>query len=334
MRSVYILLLPDVHMLDLAGPLQILCSVRELGIAPLTVRCVSFEPSVLAYQEVMLSNLGPPPDQLKDRDSVFVIGSKLRTTLTSSHIWRESAAWLANISKPSPIHRITVAAVCTGAFLLGEAGLLDDRLCTTHHNFVKPLRKRFARATVLDNRVFVRDGNVWTTAGVASGIDLALHLIAKSFGDEAAIQVARENVVPFRRFLGDPVLSENLRSRSHANQLVHSVQDSISKEHLALSISGPEFARAFGVTARHLSTLFRRETGLTLKQYQLSMRLSRARELLRSSSLSIEVIAMQSGFSTVQAFRLQWDKTEPNTPSKYRLRHARQSEVDATIDHG
>ncbi|WER48190.1 helix-turn-helix domain-containing protein [Cupriavidus sp. WKF15] len=318
MRTAYFLMLPGIHMLDLAGPLQILATVAELGLGKLAVRCVGPHSSVQAFQGVELGRVGPLPARLLPGDLVLAIGSKMTDTLTRSPAWRDTADWLraAACAPDRPI----VAAVCTGAYLLGDAGLLDGRLCTTHYAHVGRLRARHPRASVIDNRIFVSDGNIWTSAGVASGIDMALQLVADVFGDEAAIRVARENVVPFRRFGSDPELDSKFRSRSHGNALVHAVQDAISTD-LAVSVSDPSFAQTFATSVRHLSRVFARETGLTPKQYQLALRMDKARRLLEASSLPIDDIAGQCGFASVQAFRSCWNKAEPMTPGEFR--HAR-----------
>ncbi|MBP0631787.1 MULTISPECIES: helix-turn-helix domain-containing protein [unclassified Cupriavidus] len=318
MTNAYLLVLPKVHMLDLGGPLQILSSVSELGIAPLRVRCAGPHSSVTSFQGPALGQVERLPARVAPGDVVLAIGSKLLDTLTTSPAWRDSAAWLRETFADGRNADVQVGAVCTGAFLLGAAGLLDGRLCTTHHAHTRRLRARHPAASVVDNRVFVRDGNMWTSAGVASGIDLALRLVADAYGDDAAIAVARDNVVPFRRFSGDPQLAPQFRARSHGNALVHAVQDAIARE-LDANVADPRFADRFAISVRHLSRIFHEETGLTPKQYQLTLRMARARKLLASSSLAVEEIALKSGFASVQAFRACWNKAEPATPSAYRL---------------
>lgn len=325
MTTAYFLVLPNVHMLDLGGPLQILSSVAELGLAPLTVRCVGPHSSVTSFQGPALGRVERLPARLEAGDVVIAVGSKLLDTLTTSTAWHDSAAWLRESFGEGRNGGVQVAAVCTGAFLLGAAGLLDGRLCTTHHAHIKRLRARHPDASVIDNRVFVRDGNVWTSAGVASGIDLALRLVANACGDEAAIAVARDNVVPFRRFGADPQLEPQFSARSHGNPLVHAVQDAISRD-LEANVADPRFAQRFAVSVRHLSRLFHEETGLTPKQYQLTLRMARARKLLAASTLPVEAIALKSGFASVQAFRACWNKGEAGTPSAYRQASTRSAE--------
>ncbi len=328
MKSAHFLVLPAVHILDLAGPLQILSSVQELGIAPLSVRCIGPHSSVRAFENVLLGEVAPLPTQVGIGDVVMVIGSKLHPSLRSSEGWRQAAAWLRRLARTDGTPPPTIAAVCTGAFLLGDAGWLDGRSCTTHHSLQARLRKAHPRANVLDNRVFVRDGPLWSSAGVASGIDMALNLVAQHFGDEAAIRVARENVVPFRRFSADPELALQFRTRSHANQLIHAVQDAIAQD-LTLPLADPAFAQRFCVSTRHLGRLFVQELGMSPKHYQLSLRMARARELLAASDLSIDAIASQCGFASVQAFRAQWGKRTALSPSAFRLQQRRGAQTVA-----
>ncbi|WP_427313370.1 GlxA family transcriptional regulator [Cupriavidus sp. H39] len=317
MRCAYFLVLPGVHMLDLAGPLQVLSTVSELGIGQLSIQCVGPHSNVQAFQGIVLSRIEEFPARVTGHDLILVIGSKLQDALMASQPWHDAADWLRSLFTERRRPEVTIAAVCTGAFLLGDAGLLDGRLCTTHHAFIRKLRARQPNASVIDNRVFVRDGNVWTSAGVASGIDLALRLVAETFGDEAAIRVARENVVPFRRFGNDPELDSQFQARSHGNQLVHTIQDAISG-HLDASVSDARFAGSFALSVRHLSRLFVQETGITPKQYQLALRMARARKLLTDSTLSVEEISVKSGFGSVQAFRSCWNKFESMTPTRFR----------------
>jgi transcriptional regulator GlxA family with amidase domain len=198
-KHAYFLVLPNLHMLDLAGPLQIIATLKEVGIADVDVECIGPQRAVQSFQNVMLREIQPLPLRLRSTDALFVIGSKLDTALMASASWREAVAWLSErvvASADGPL----VGSICTGTFLLAQAGLLDGRFCTTHHRFMQQLRTGFPAVHVLDNRVCVRDGNIWSSAGVASGIDLALQVVAQEFGEGAAIRVARENSVHLRRF--------------------------------------------------------------------------------------------------------------------------------------
>lgn len=320
LKRAYFLVLPNVHVLDLAGPLQIIATLRELGLAQVSVECIGPRPTVQAFQNVALREIRPLPPRLVKGDMLFVIGSKLDDVFMRSQPWNEAVEWLRSRATDigSALH---VCGICTGTFLLAQAGLLDGKVCTTHHHFVCQLRHRFPDVHVVENRVLVRDGTAWTSAGVACGIDLALHVIAQTYGDDAAIQVARENVVDFRRFGNDPELSAQLRYRAHGNQLVHAAQDAIGKS-LSTGVTCQAVVHGFGVSYRHLARAFVAEAGITMKRYQLQLRMELARRLVVDSKLTLERVVERCGFGSVQAFRANWDKHEVLSPSELR-KHAK-----------
>lgn len=324
MHTFHFLILPAVHLLDLAVPLQMLSSIKELGIAPAQVQCIGPHSSVKTLQCLGLTEIHSLPPRMCKQDTVVVVGGKMQDTSVPSRSWTDAVNWLSDLTPALMERDVTLAAVGTGAFLLGEAGLLDGRMCTTHHQFLSQLRRRYRKATVMENQTFVGDGNIWTSAGLGSGINLALRLVVRDFGDDAAIRVARENEVPFRRFDDDPPPATHSSLRSHSNNLVHSVQDAISKN-LGAQLSVGALAQKFAIGERQLSRLFALETGTTLKWYQLSLRMARARKLLISTNMSIKEVAANSGFASVQAFRVHWNKLENATPLEVRrereLRH-------------
>lgn len=323
MRHVYFLVLPNAHILDLAGPLQIVYTLIELGLADVKVECIGPVSALRFFQNAALSDVGPLPTRLRPGAVVFVIGSKLHSGLTNSRPWRDAAEWLSAHAANGD-HGLQVCGVCSGAFLLAASGLLDGRLCTTHHRLVPQLRKMRPAAHVIENRVFVRDHHVWTSAGVASGIDLALRMIAEAFGEDVAIQVSRENVSHFRSFGGDPEISASLRYRAHCNVLIHTVQDMISRD-LSERLNYEQLAKSVGCSGRHLARIFVAETGTTIKRFQIDLRMDRARQMLVGSNLSLDDVAEKSGFASVQAFRANWNRLESSPPSSFRERHLRKS---------
>lgn len=316
MKSVHFLMIPSAHVLDLAGPLQVIHSIGEIGAGTVDVRCIGPEVSVGAFQPLTLTDIRPLPHTLPPDAVLFVVGSKLTPALMRSSAWRKAVDWLARLGRERP-DGLRICGVCTGTFLLADAGLLDGRLCTTHHRFIARLRAASPKTTVLENRVFVEDGDLLTSAGVTSGIDLALHLVAQAFGEDVAIQVARENVVNFRRFGADPELSAATRYRAHGNQRIHAVQDAIATQ-LGGRVTIDELAAQAGLSERHLARLFLAETGVSIKQYQIALRMDLARRLMTSSRLSLENIAATCGYGSVQAFRANWNKHERLPPSLLR----------------
>lgn len=321
MKHAYFLILPNTHVLDLAGPLQIVTTIKELGIADVTVECIGPQSTVQTFQRLTLSDVHPLPARLRADSALFVIGSKLDAASMGSAVWKETAIWLHDRAMEAG-PGLTLCGVCTGSFLLAEAGLLDGRLCTTHHNFIRQLKRARPAINVVENRLYVQDRNIWTSAGVTSGVDLALQVVASAFGNEAAIRVARENVVNFRRFGGDPGLSAALRYRAHCNARIHAVQDAIAKD-LSRRLTCGELAQLVNVSARHLARVFAGETGVTVQQFQTELRMDLARKLLTGSTLSLEGIAEQCGFGSVQALRANWNKREACLPSAVRAAQSR-----------
>lgn len=316
MKRVYFLVLPDLHMLDLAGPLQVIDTLRELGLARISALCIGPSARVRSFQGLVLEDVRPLPSRLVKGDVLFVIGSKLTVEVIRSRPWQDALHWLREVTAQAP-ESVRICSVCTGSFLLAQAGLLDGRLCTTHHGFTERLQREFPLAHVLENRLLVKHGRFITSAGVASGIDMALNLVTEAFGCEVGLKVARENVVQFRRFGNDPELSFALRYRSHGNRRIHEIQDLLS-EHLSDNPGSEALAERFGISYRHLARIFRAETGITMKQYQVELRMELARRLIIDSRLSLERIVEHCGFGSAQAFRSNWNKRETLSPSEFR----------------
>lgn len=224
-----------------------------------------------------------------------------------------TAEWLGEtlhehlyVQPPSVPHRLVT--ICSGTLLAARAGLLNNRRCTTHHELVDVLRTLAPQAQVVDNRVFVVDGPLASSAGITAGIDLALHLIAEECGDALAASVAEDMVVYLRRSTRDPELSPFLAHRRHLHSAVHRVQDAVSNEPdrdwdmAALAALG-------NVTPRHLLRLFVRHAGLSPLHFLQSIRLERAQQSLEhgaSVTRAAEVAGFRSGLHLRRAWRRQW----------------------------
>lgn len=194
-----------------------------------------------------------------------------------------------------------MASVCAGADALGRAGLLDGRRCTTHHDFQDELARRYPRASVVRDVLYVVDDRVVTSAGIASGIDLALHIIATRHGAAAAARIARAMVVFCRRNGNDQQASAMLRHRDHLSDVVHRAQDLIDAnftDRLPLA----KVAAECGVSERTLTRLFVRATGLTPLRYQQALRLERAEHLIGQGA-TVEAAARAAGFADARMLR-------------------------------
>lgn len=307
MPQIVFVLVPRLHLLDLAGPAQVFSTAADLG-HDWRLHYVAEHTEIATAQGVgVRAELDWP--RLGPDDLVLVPG------------WRSPPLTDGPAVTEATAHRLrehharggTVASVCSGAYVLGQAGLLDGRRCTTHHVLQDDLAKRFRAAEVVRDVLYVEDGRVVTSAGIASGIDLALHLIAVRHGPAVAARIARSLVV-FARRNGDAAQeSVMLRHRSHLSDVVHRVQDLIDErfhENLRLT----ELAAYGGVSARTLTRSFTETTGLTPLKYQQTLRTERAVHLIDQGT-SAETAARQVGFADARMLRRLRSRTPvPKSP--------------------
>lgn len=297
MPTVVFLLAPGVHLLDLAGPAQAFSSAADYG-QDYTLRYVGEQEDVGTTQGVPLRAETAWPDLAAD-DLIVVPG--WRAPSADGRTRRKfSAATLARLRDHHGAGG-TVASVCAGAFALGEAGLLDGRRCTTHHDLQDALAAIYPRAAVVRDVLYVVDGAIVTSAGIASGIDLALHLLAVRHGPGFAARIAREMVVYARRNGDEQQDSAMLRHRSHVSDAVHRVQDVIDSRY-AERLPLAELAAAGGVSERTLTRLFDRVVGLTPLRYQQVLRVERAEHLIGHGA-TVEAAARAVGFEDARMLR-------------------------------
>jgi transcriptional regulator GlxA family with amidase domain len=292
---VVFLLIPQVHLLDLAGPAQVFSTAAAFG-HPFELWYVAEQPEVMTAQGLVLRAGVDWPDLHPD-DLVIVPGWRSRGLAHTGPLGASRLRRLADHHDGGG----TVASVCAGADALGRAGLLDGRRCTTHHDLQDELARRYPRAKVVRDVLYVVDGRVITSAGIASGIDLALHLVAAWHGPGAAARIAREMVVYARRNGDEPQASAMLRHRSHLSDTVHLVQDLIDArftERLRLA----DLAAASGVSQRTLTRLFGQATGMTPLRYQQLLRTERAEHLIGHGA-TVQAAARAAGFEDARMLR-------------------------------
>ncbi|MCB1888693.1 MAG: DJ-1/PfpI family protein [Rhodocyclaceae bacterium] len=295
--AIVFVLTPGALLLDYAGPAESLRMAGEMG-ADLTIAACGPSPSVEVSTGLSLGDLAPLPDHLPDGARVVVVGNAKEERDYARAEAARVVDWLAAL----PLGRVRVASICSGAILLARAGLLRGRACTTHHNLLGMLRAADPTARVLDDRIFVEDGPVLTSAGVTTGIDLALYLIERDHGAELAMAVARRMVVFARRGPADPQLSPWLAHRNHVHPAVHAVQDAISRDPVR-RWSMTELAALAHVSPRHLARLFKRHAGLNVPDYHQGLRLARARLLMADPRRSMEQVAEGAGFASARDLR-------------------------------
>jgi transcriptional regulator GlxA family with amidase domain len=218
---------------------------------------------------------------------------------------------------------IRIASICSGADVLANAGLLDDRRATTHWRTAEEFQRRHPSVQVDPNVLYVDDGNVLTSAGAASGIDLCLHLIRCDHGTEVANQVARSCVVPPHRDGGqaqyidrpmpNPALSSTAATRTWAlRRLETSLTLASMADHAAMSV-------------RTFTRRFREEVGVSPNRWIIQQRVELARRLLETSDLGVDLVAQRAGLGTAASLRLHMNATIGVSPSAYRRTFARPS---------
>jgi transcriptional regulator GlxA family with amidase domain len=293
--TVGFLLVPGLHLLDLAGPAQVFSTAADFGHG-YSLTYVSERADVPTAQGLTVHAETDLP-ALAPTDLLMVPGWRSPTLRGTGRLEAQTLDWVA-------AHHLaggTVASVCSGADVLGRAGLLDGRRCTTHHDLQDELARRYRRATVVRDVLYVVDGRVVTSAGIASGIDLALHLIAVRHGPAAAARIAREMVVYARRNGDEHQSSAMLRHRGHLSDAVHKIQDLIDQRY-AQRLPLADLADAGGVSERTLTRQFSRATGLTPLGYQQALRLERAEHLIGHGS-TVHAAARAVGFDDPRMLR-------------------------------
>jgi transcriptional regulator GlxA family with amidase domain len=296
--------LPEVEILDLAGPLQAFHEANRCG-AEYRIRTCGIVPRVRSEQGVWLSDLEPLPEPTAG-DLVLVPGVRLASMGVEA---ARAAGWIRRAHDAGA----QIASVCTGAFVLADAGLLGGRQCTTHWSRVDDLARRAPTAQVLRNRLFVRDGRITTSAGIASGIDMALWLVEEGWGPLVAGATAREMVVYLRRDSAHGQRSVYLEYRTHLHPGVHRVQDWLvthPAEPATLAVLG----RVAAMSPRNLTRAFRRATGISVQQFRSTVRLELARNLLNDPGLTVDGVAHQCGFDSARQLRRLWREAYGTSP--------------------
>lgn len=319
-QTVYFILPPRTLLLDVAGPAE------ALNMANRYQNDVRFElhyagPSAQLESSVglTLSGISKLPESPPQNAMIVVSGAGSGPENPAAEAARDAiAAWLRRVARPT--HRLVF--ICSGALLAARAGLLANRACTTHHDDCDELRRLAANAKVLDNRIYVTDGNVYTSAGVTAGIDLMLHVISEIAGPLCAVAVARNMVVYLRRTGADPQVSPWLEGRNHIHPVVHRVQDATAADparHWTLD----KLASIAHASPRHLTRLFQMHTGTTPLAYINCLRIALARQLLTNSQLTLDEVAERAGFGSSRHLRRIWQHYSATSPSRWRRTEAR-----------
>ncbi len=319
---ILVVLPPRATLLDIAGPLEVLGRANAVQEeVSFVVKFVGASSTIETSVGAVLAEIEPLPPELSDDSIIMIMGQVQRPLKGPMHVHKERdpgeekaiVDWL----KAKVTRRHKLVTICSGALFAARAGLLDGRSCTTHYMDCAELARIAPTANVLTNRLFVQDGEVYTCAGVTSGIDLTLYLLNQMIGRECTLAVARYLVVYLRRSGSDPQISPWLEGRNHIHPAIHRVQDAIAKDPTK-AWTRPQLASIAGASGRHLSRLFHEHVGMPIVDYRNRLRVALAHELLSHSQLDIENVAERAGFESTRQLRRAWGRVYTTSP-----RHAR-----------
>ncbi|MGX4694628.1 GlxA family transcriptional regulator [Streptomyces sp. JNUCC 63] len=317
-RRVVILVYSGAQTLDVSGPLEVFDTLNRLLPGPpgpgdgYRLQCLSPRPPSVPTSTGLVVQAEPLAAGEGAIDTLLVPGGwGLKDALADPSL----IAWIRSAAARSR----RVVSVCGGAFLLAEAGLLDGRRATTHWAFCEEMARRYPNVAVDPEPIFVRDGPYVTSAGVSTGIDMALALVEADHGAAYALQVAKFLVLYFKRPGGQAQFSMALDAQLTDQEPIRAVQDWIQENlHRALPVS--ELADRASMSPRHFARVFRRAVGTTPGQYVRQMRIVRARQLLEVSELSVGQIAGRCGFTSTETFLRAFSALVGVTPAQYRQR--------------
>jgi transcriptional regulator GlxA family with amidase domain len=312
-RRIIVVAVPPVDELDLVGPLQVFNSVNRLvGRTVYTIEVVTnADRLTIAGEGGVLTFVA----RHHFKKVAGACDSVLLVCGLASRSVRDVAlsAWLRKMV--ADVRRL--GAVCVGAFLLAEAGLLNGRRATSHWRFGREFATRYPRVRVEHEPLWVKDGNIYTSAGISASIDLALAWVEEDCGAGVAHEAARELVLFLRRPGGQPQVSISLASQASDMSSIRELQIWIA-EHLDTKLSVEGLAERMSMSARNFERVFTREVGTTPSQYVLQTRVEAARRQLERTDKGLKQVASASGFGSVDVMRRAFLRLLAITPRRYR----------------
>jgi transcriptional regulator GlxA family with amidase domain len=315
-RVIDVLTYPAVQLLDVTGPVQVFASANDLvaaagGVPPYSIRVVAESGKGGTTSAGVALAAGPLTPGGEALDTLLVAGGEGAEAAAENPVLVE---WVQQRAEQAR----RVASVCTGAFLLAAAGLLDGRRAATHWKYCTRLAQRFPSVRVEPDPIFLRDGPIWTSAGVTAGIDLALALVEEDLGRSVALAVARYLVVFLKRPGGQAQFSATLALQA-AEDKFGALHDWINS-HVADDLSLSVLADQAGMSERSFSRHYAEATGQTPARAVERLRVEAARRLLSESRIPVKRIAQRCGFGSEETLRRSFVRLLAVTPQDYRDR--------------
>jgi transcriptional regulator GlxA family with amidase domain len=303
-----VLVFPDFQLLDAAGPI----SVFEIA-------------ARFAGQGASIKVLAATPGAVRSSSGVemlargFKPSGAITTLMVAGGEGVDAAARCAKtlaFVRANAKRGVRIASVCSGAYILAEAGLLDGRRATTHWRRTRHFLRAYPKIKLEPDRIFVRDGDIWSSAGISAGIDLALALVAEDFGEEIAQQTARQLVLYHRRSGGQSQFSSLLELKAPTGRFGPLL--TWAREHLDAPLTVENLAEQAGMSSRHFARAFIAETGTTPSKAVERLRIEVARQRVQSSSEAIERVAELTGFRDPERMRRAFIRAFGQPPQSLR----------------
>ena len=319
-RRILLLAAPGTQILDLVGPFQVFTRASEIAARSNPAGASLYSPEVVTTEPgMLLTSCGLRLEAHRSfrqvrgaADTLLVVGG------ASVEAGEEDAAVVESLRCMAPRLR-RIGSICTGAFLLARAGLLNGRRATTHWKYCDLLARRYPAVMVEPDPIYVFDGNVYASAGVTAGMDLALALVEQDAGSKLALDVARELVLYLRRPGGQSQFSTALTLQASDRQPFREL-GAWAVEHLRNDLSVAALAARVGMSPRNFARLFRAEMNMTPAKFVESLRLEAARRRLQESNASLESVATTCGFRNCDAMRSTFRRVLRVAPGEYRWR--------------
>jgi transcriptional regulator GlxA family with amidase domain len=303
-----ILVFPDFQLLDAAGPISVFEIAARFAGAPSSIRVLAVTPGVIRSSsgvEIFARGI----ESSRAISTLIVVGAE---TMPAAATSKRTLSFVRMMAKRG----VRVASVCSGAYILAEAGLLDGRRATTHWWNTRHFVSTYPKVKLEPDQIYVRDGNIWSSAGITAGIDLALAMVAEDFGEEVAKNTARQLVVYHRRSGGQSQFSSLLELKGPGGRFGPLL--AWAREHLDAPLTVEDLAEQAGMSSRHFTRAFVAETGSTPSKAVERLRIEVARQRVQSSVEAIERVAQLTGFRDPDRMRRAFIRTFGQTPQSLR----------------
>jgi len=315
-RRIIVLLLGKVHLLDLAGPIQVFYEARSLCKVPIDIIFTAAHSNILTAQGLMLCEMQPLENiQPTEHDLICIPGIDFQSFQAGKlhadiHL---AAPWVRQAYEQGA----SIASICSASLVLAEMGLLNYRKCTCHWKCLDYFRSQYSKAKLQGAKIYTEDRRIYTSAGMTAGIDLALFLLEKWFGAFVVARVAQEMVVSYRREgeIKQEGIFSNLKQQFHPD--IYRIQE-LLLNHPEQNFTLEQLADTVNMSPRNLTRVFKKHTGKTIQEYKTEIRLEQSKLLLQNNQLTIEEIAQRCGFENARQFRRVWKAFFGSSPNKYR----------------